>query len=167
KNMTGDRAIGDDPPLAVLAARVVDLEGGAVSVVPALSSHDGEGQAEARCGHRNRTRAGRVRLVCCLHHDGSAGKKRYSNDGIGRGLSTGGPPALSHAAAPPATERHRARRAEQTRAASAEASRRDDQARSPHRLTKPGPDHHPACTAEGGNRSGQSSMKRLEPDFRL
>jgi hypothetical protein len=62
---------------------------GANPIVPALSLHDGEGQAEASCGHRNRTRAGRVRLVYCLHHDGSAGKERRSNDGIGRGLSTG------------------------------------------------------------------------------
>jgi len=41
---------------------------GADAVVPALSADDGEGQAEAGCGHRNRTRVGRVRLVHCLHH---------------------------------------------------------------------------------------------------
>jgi Transposase IS116/IS110/IS902 family len=73
---------------------------GADPVVPALSAHDGKGQAEAGCGHRDRTRVGRVRLVHCLHHLGSAGKELCSDDCIGRGLPNCGsrPRAASPAA---------------------------------------------------------------------
>ncbi|HEY1934435.1 MAG TPA: methyl-accepting chemotaxis protein [Acetobacteraceae bacterium] len=80
---------------------------GADPVVPALSAHDGKGQAEAGRSHRDRTRTGRIRLVHCLHHVRSADQELCRNDCIGRGL----PNCCSRpCAASPATEGYGAAR---------------------------------------------------------
>ena len=66
------------------AVRVDRLEG-ADPVVPALPSHDGEGQAETSRGHRDRARVGGIRLGHCLHHVGSSPRRRPpSTHGLGR-----------------------------------------------------------------------------------
>ena len=66
--------------------------------LPALSSHDGEGQVEPGRGHRDCARAGRIRLVYRLHHDGSTGKELCHNDCIRKDLPNWVNRPLQHAA---------------------------------------------------------------------